>query len=51
MLTLALALTLTLTFASLSLCVFHLRCCCIARPPRRAALALLPLVPRMRTRP
>ena len=41
------------------LCVFRLRCCCLAcavpaagaRPPRRAALALLPLVPRTRTRP
>ena len=38
--------------------VFRLRCCCPARavpaagarPPRRAALALLPLVPRTRTR-
>ena len=40
------------------ICVFRLRCCCLAcavpaagaRPPRRAALALLPLVPRTRTR-
>ena len=42
-----------------SICAFRLACCCLARavpaagarPPRRAALALLPLVPRTRTRP
>ena len=41
------------------MCVFRLACCCLARavpaagarPPRRAALALLPLVLRTRTRP
>ena len=42
-----------------SVCAFRLRCCCLAhavpaagaRPPRRAALAPLPLVPRTRTKP